>query len=420
MKVYIESYGCAANMADSRLMVEILTEAGHEIVDSTDDANAIIINTCTVRLETEQRMVKRIKELTRLIEYGKKLIVAGCLAGAQPGLVKRISSKISMVSPSALERINDVVVSDHVVYMLKPYPRFRLPKIVDGVKITIPIAEGCLGSCTYCIVKVARGPLRSYDMKAILKTVKEAVNSGAKEIRLTAQDTASYGVDKGWSLPQLLQEICEIEGEFMVRVGMMNPDTAMKILDDLIEAYKCKKIYKFLHLPVQSGDNRILKLMKRKYTVEDFKYIINMFRKVFPEIFIATDIIVGFPTESEEEFQNTCNLLLEVKPDKVHVARYTQRPHTKAAAMPQIPEKIKKIRSRIASKIALDIGLELNKRLIDRTLKCLVVDVGARKGLEARTMNYKPVYFNGSQSLIGSFVNLRIVDAGPFYLIGEF
>ena len=418
MRVYIESYGCAMNMADGQLMAELLAEAGHTLVDRPEEADVIVLNTCTVRSDTERRMVRRLRELMR---YGKKLIVAGCLPAAQPGLVYKLSRDISMVSARAVEAIVEAVEADGAVYILEARPRRCLPRLLDGVKITIPIAEGCLGSCAYCIVRVARGPLRSYRPEAIVRAVEEAVRRGAREVRLTAQDTGVYGLDIGTNLAELLGAVCAVEGDFMVRVGMMNPNAALRILDELLEAYEDPKIYKFLHLPVQTGDDELLRAMRRGYTVQDFLAVVDAFRRRFPDLSLATDIMVGLPGEDEEAFQRTLELLRRAEPDKVHVARYTPRPHTRAAAMPnQVPEPEKKRRSRIASALALKIGLERNLRLVGRRLRCLVVGHGREASqLEARTTNYKPVYFQGQESLVGEFLELEITGAGPYYLLGR-
>ena len=418
MRVYIESYGCAMNMADGQLMAELLAEAGHTIVRAPEEADVIVLNTCTVRSDTERRMLRRLRELLSL---GKRVVVAGCLASAQPGLVRKVSPDVSLVSARAVEAIVEAVEAEGTVYILEPRPRRRLPKLAQGLVFTIPIAEGCAGSCAYCIVRVARGPLRSYRPEAIVEAVRQAVGQGAREIRLTAQDTGVYGLDIGTRLPELLKAVCAVEGRFMVRVGMMNPDAALRILDDLLEAYEDPKIYKFLHLPVQTGDDRLLMAMGRRYTVQDFLTIVEAFRNRFEDLFLATDIMVGLPGEDEEAFKRTLALLERAEPDKVHVARYTPRPHTRAAAMPnQVPEPEKKRRSRLVSALALRIGLKRNKAFIGRRLQCLVLNEGRRVGqLEARSMNYKPVYFKGPICLLGKFLEIDIIDAGPYFLLGQ-
>ena len=418
MRVYIESYGCAMNMADGQLMAELLAEAGHTPVETPEEADIIILNTCTVRADTERRMVKRISELLAL---GKRLVVAGCLASAQPGLVHKISPEISLLSARAVEAVVEVVEAKGSTYILEPRPRRRLPRFSRRLIFTVPIAEGCTGSCAYCIVRVARGPLRSYRPESIVRAVEEAVRKGAREVRLTAQDTGVYGLDIGTNLAELLEAVCAVRGRFMIRVGMMNPDAALRILDELLDAYEDPKIYKFVHLPVQTGDDELLRVMGRRYTVQDFLTVVEAFRKRFPELSLATDVMVGLPGEDEEAFKRTLALLKRVKPDKTHVARYTPRPHTRAAAMPeQVPEPEKKRRSRLTSALALRIGLEKNEALVGRRLRCLVLDEGREEGqLEARSMNYKPVYFKGPRCLLGELLELDIIGAGPYFLIAK-
>ena len=416
MRVYLASYGCTANRADGNLMADLLREAGHSIVSKPNEADVLVVNTCTVRTETERQMIAQIRELLPL---NRRIIVSGCLAGAEPGIIRKLSREISMISPQAIERIVEAVESQSSVYYLLPNSRHHLPHFVDGIRFMLPVAEGCRGSCAFCIVRIARGSLRSYSPNKIVEATALAVKSGAKEIELTAQDTASYGVDIGFRLPNLLKEICQITGRFMIRVGMMNPESALEILDNLIYAYQSEKVYKFLHIPVQSGDDGVLRLMHRRYTVEDFKRVVDAFRKVFPESVIATDVIVGFPNESEEAFKRTCKLLEEIRPDKVHAARFTARPHTKATTMPQVPEYIKKGRSVTISKLVARIGLEINRRWVSRVLECLVVKPALYGGLEARTMSYKPVFIKDCDGLIGRFVKVKITTADSFKLFGE-
>ncbi len=189
-------------------------------------------------------------------------------------------------------------------------PSLGLPKIpVNRIVGIVPINYGCLGSCSYCCVLFARGRLRSYRIDELVERIKCDLASGVKEVWLTSQDTACYGKDIAVSLADLLREVCRVEGEFFVRVGMMTPNYALEILDDLIQAYKDEKVFKFLHLPVQSGDDEVLRLMNRLYSVEDFRRIVNSFREKIPEITLATDVICGFPGESKEAFQQTVELI---------------------------------------------------------------------------------------------------------------
>lgn len=422
LKVYIETYGCAANKADSNIMKSLLISRGYSIADTISNADIVILNTCTVRGETERKIVKRIREIEEIRRKRKfKLIISGCMVKAQPALISSITRNASLLSPQHTEEIIEVIESKERIIKIneKHVQRKILPMYIEGLQYTIPIAEGCLGNCSYCIVKIARGKLRSFKPDQIVNAVKNAVTKGAKEIRLTAQDTAAYGCDIGVTLPELINKVTEIPGDFMIRIGMMTPNNALKILDELIEAYENEKVYKFLHLPLQSGDNRILKLMNRKYTVEEFKEIIYKFRKKYPELFYATDVIVGFPTEDEEAFNNTCKVIMETLPDKIHVSRFSPRPHTKAAAMPQILEPIKKKRSKIMTELSFKIGLERNIQLIGKTRKALPLEKGKKGSIKARLKNYKIVIIREPSIKLGKWIKVKITKATPIQLEGK-
>ncbi|MCK5637021.1 MAG: tRNA (N(6)-L-threonylcarbamoyladenosine(37)-C(2))-methylthiotransferase, partial [Thermoplasmatales archaeon] len=328
MKIYLEVYGCAANKSDASLIMGILKESSHEIVGNIDDANSIILLTCTVIDTTEQRMLSRLKVFKKT---GKEIIVAGCMASVQADLVRLALPNAKLLSPQYSYQILDVLENKEVSFIDKNKTLF--PKYYEDIVAPIAIAEGCLFSCSYCITSLARGKLKSYPMDEITQDVCSAVKQGCKEIQLTAQDTSSYGLDIESNLGELLTNVSQIKGEYRIRVGMMNPYTVLKNIDSIIEGFNDPKIYKFIHIPVQSGDNDILKKMNRKYSVEDFLKIIGKFRDNYPDITISTDVIVGFPSESEEQFQHTIDLLNNIKPDITNITRYSARPYTKAKTM---------------------------------------------------------------------------------------
>ncbi len=421
VKVYIETYGCTLNRADSEIMKTVLIERGHTIVDRLEDADVVIINTCTVRKDSEARMVKRLRELRR-IARGKRIVVAGCMAKAQPYLVSKIVPDASLISPQNIDKVYLAVESSSRVVLIDGVrPTHVVPSTTIDVIGIVPIADGCLNDCSFCIVKLARGRLVSYPPKLIVEAVERLVRRGAKEIELTAQDTAAYGRDLDTSsfkirLPDIVRMVAEIDGDFMIRIGQMNPQWTLDILDDLAEVLKYPKVYKYIHLPVQSGDDRVLKIMKRGHTVEDFIEIVKFLRKKIPGIQIATDIIVGHPGEDEDAFRNTVELVKKVEPDKVHLAQYSLRPRTEAAAMPQIPDPIKKARSKILEKIIEDIGLSINKEYIGSRAKAIIVEKGFRPGsVVARLYNYKPVVIKEELPL-GKWVEVEIEQATFFDL----
>jgi len=419
--VYVETYGCTLNQADSMIMRGYLEEAGLGFTDSPEDADVIVINTCVVRKDSEERMIKRISEIETLYSGSKKIIVAGCMVSSMPATVKKIAPSASLITPSSVDRIVDAVTSrERVEYLggFRAVNRIPLPR-VRGVIAPIPISEGCLSDCSFCITKISRGGVRSYPPRVIVDTVRDLVSRGYKEIELASQDSAVYGFDLGkrFLLPDLLREIEErVEGDYMLRVGMMNPQWLWKIFDDLVEAMKSPRIYKFLHIPVQSGDNRVLRIMKRGYSVEEFEEMVEEVRRKIPEITIATDIIVGHPGEDEEAFKNTLDLLERVRFDRVHIAQYSVRPLTEAAAMPQVPEHIKKRRSTEVQKVQEKIGLEIHRQYIGSRARVLVTEKGFREGtVIARTISYRQVVIKGDIPL-GSSIDVDIEDATFFDL----
>ena len=425
MKVYFETYGCTLNKADTALMKSILVSAGHEIVDNLNEAEVIIVNTCTVRKDTEDRVFRRIKKLqTIAIKEGKKLIIAGCMVSAQPYTLRKIAPNASLISPQNILKINEVVEANNQVYLiLGERDTSYLGTYIEGVTAAIPIAEGCLGDCSFCIVKIARRRLRSYKPELILRVVKEAVSRGVIEIDLTAQDTASYGIDLGGPrLHELINMIVEsIPEKFYIRIGMANPDTLTDILDGIIDVLKHPKVYKYMHVPLQSGDDRILKLMNRRYTYDEYKDIIKELRRKIPEISIATDIIVGHPGEDEEAFQSSVKAVRELMFDKVHLAQYTIRPRTEAAAMPQIPDPVKKERSKILTKVIEEVGLKINRDYVGSYALTVVTQRSFRGGIAGRTVNYKPVviYENSSREVrLGGEVSVKVAQATFYDLRG--
>ncbi len=240
-----------------------------EFVNDPKDADLIMINTCAVRLETEERMKKRISELRK---YGKKLVVAGCLSGAEPGTVMSVAPEASLIGPQAIEKVRDIV-DGNIKTALNGERASITPHMMEGKIGIIPIADGCAGNCNFCITKLARRKLRSYPLRSIIESAKFALSKGAVELELTGQDTAAYGLDYGASirLPEVVRQVADLEGDFMIRIGMMTPEQASSIIDELIDVLKLKNVYKFIHLPVQSGDDEVLKLMNRKYTIDQYK-----------------------------------------------------------------------------------------------------------------------------------------------------
>jgi len=416
MRVYIETYGCALNRGDSAIMATVLSERGHEITENLNEAQVVIINTCAVRLETEERMKQRIRELGRT---GKRLVVAGCLAGALPATVSALAPEASILGPQAVERIAEVVESPERQVILEGTKAVKVPRMLEGKIFIVPIADGCAGECSFCITKLARRKLRSYPMREIVEAVKEAVAKGAVEVELTAQDTAAYGLDLGGKvrLPDLVEKVAEIEGNFMVRVGMMTPEQAMSIVDGLVEALKMEKVYKFVHLPVQSGSDKVLKLMNRKYTIDEYKRLVKELRSKVPGLSVATDIIVGHPGEDEEDFQQTLDLMKELRFERIHLAMYSIRPNTVSAGLPQVPDSVKKERMKTAMGLYESIAYDIHSEYVGKTVEVLTTELGRKGSVIGRLRNYIPVVVKNESSL-GNWVKVVIEEASFYDLRG--
>ncbi len=414
MNIYVETYGCTANKSDERLLVGLLTHHGHAIVQDLEKADVLILLTCTVIGTTEQRMLSRLKVFEKT---HKKIIVSGCMPSVQADLISAIAPKASLLPCQYIQYINDIIAEDNPVFV--ETKKTLLPKQYDSVIAPVIIAEGCTLSCSYCITHFARGMLRSFPIKEIVSDVRYAVKQGCKEIQLTAQDTASYGLDTGKDLGMLLNQITTLNGEFRVRVGMMNPATMQKNFDSILSAYQHEKIYKFIHIPVQSGDDDILKKMNRGYTVEDFTNLVKRFRYKTPILTLSTDVIIGFPTESEEQFQRTITLLKELRPDIVNITRFSARPLTTAKKMQgRVPTHVVKERSRNIAEISSRLTLQKNKQHIGKIYEVLITEKGKKKTFTGRTENYKQVALAESVC-IGDFVSVEIIDAKPTHLFGK-
>ena len=403
-------------------MAGCLSKVGYEIVEKTENADVIIYNTCAVKTPTENRMMY----LLRRVPRNKKLIVTGCLPLINFERLKAEVEFDGVIGPSSGDRIIEVVRKvdrGEKVIILKSdsKPSLELPKVcINKVIGIVPISYGCLGACSYCCVQFARGRLRSYTIREITERVKCDLNSGVKEIWLTSQDTACYGRDIGTNLACLLEEICKIKGEFFVRVGMMTPNYAMDMLEDLIHVFKNDKVFKFVHLPVQSGDNEILQLMNRFYSVEDFEKTVYQFRREIPEVTLATDVICGFPGEDDEAFNGTLRLIEDVKPDIVNISKFFPRPGTVAEKMESkvSPQEVKG-RSRKVADLCKGISFEKNKRWVNWSGRVLIDEEGKRPASWiGRNFAYKPIVVKGCGSLVGEFVSVRVVEVFPTYLGG--
>jgi MiaB-like tRNA modifying enzyme len=414
MKVYLEVYGCTANKSDASLVKGILKENNFSVVNKIDRADVLILLTCTVIGSTEQRMLSRLKKFK---ETGKKIIVGGCMASIQSDLVKSIVPDAILLPPQFSYHIIDAINNEKPIYKEKNKTNFS--KSYEDIFAPISISEGCNFYCSYCITSKARGNLKSYPIEEIINDINKAIKMGCKEIQITSQDTSSYGLDRGKNLGNLLIDIGKINELFRIRVGMMNPYTCLRNIDSIINGYKSSKIYKFLHIPVQSGDNIILEKMKRKYNVDDFLVILDKFRSSFPDITVSTDVIVGFPTESDSQFQATVDLLKKTKTDIINITRFSARPNTEAKSMKgRIDTNIVKKRSKYLTDLCSKISKQKNIEHIGKEYNVLITEIGKDNTFVGRSENYKPVVLSGELK-IGEFKTVRITKAANTFLVGS-
>jgi len=411
LNIFVEGYGCSMNFAETEEIKGHAIKNGFSL-SSEKDADFIVINTCAVKEQTELNMLRRIKELNEISEKNNSiLIVFGCLSKISPEKVNRISEKIILIGPD-LEKLSKVLKIKKQEFSPE-VDRVRYNKFVT----IIPICSGCTNNCSFCATKFARGKIKSFSIKEIKNQFVSSLNE-TKEFWLTGQDTGAYGLDINTSLPELIKELLKVEGEYRIRIGMMNPHHLKRIYSELIPLFKDSRLYNFLHLPVQSGSDRILKLMRRTYTSSDYIELVKKLRKDIPNVSIANDFIVGFPSETNEEFLETVSLVEKTTPNIFNISRFGARPGTDAEKMKeQISGSVKKERSRKLTTLCRKVCFEENKKLVGLKERVFVSDKGKNNTFIGRSFNYKQVIID--KNLLGKFVNIQISEAFTLYLKGK-
>lgn len=451
--IYIKTFGCALNQSDSELMAGLLKSAGYTVtlsysddaadVNSTgvsdtsnsnsnitsDNIDVVIINTCTVKNLAESKFFK---ELRKWKNTNVKILVAGCIPQAEKKLLTDKLADVSVIGTRQISNVVSVVnevLHGSIVHNIdynNTNERLNLPKLRrNGIIEILPISEGCIGSCSYCKTKFARGNLLSYPKDKIIAQFKTAVAEGCKEFWITSQDNGCYGFDiyrkEKYFLPQLLKDLLSIEGDFKIRLGMCNPDHIVFIKEDLIEVFKHPKMFKFLHIPIQSANDRVLSIMNRHYSIDNFIDIIESFKVAVPDITLSTDIIVGFPTETDKEFNDSVSLVKQMNFNVLNLSRFWLRKGTFAENMIQLPGGIIKERL-IKIKDVFDTLIEQkNKLWLNKELVIMIDENGKNGSLIGRDDYYRQVVIkNPSKDLIlGSFIRVKIVATTKYLLIGE-
>jgi threonylcarbamoyladenosine tRNA methylthiotransferase CDKAL1 len=430
-KVWIEAYGCSASMNDSEIISGLLRNEGYEISETSHNASINIIVTCSVKDVTEHRMLHRIAKLS---ESGNPLVVAGCLPKADRFIVESVNPRASLIGPDTIEKITEVVRSASSgrkqveLEENKSYQKLNIPKLrLNSAVSIVQIASGCMSECSFCQTKLVKGDLTSYRPRDIIRQIQTDVNQGCKEIWLSSTDNGCYGRDIGTDLANLLLGCCGIEGDFKVRVGMMNPMYIPHLLHSLLDIFsQNNKVFKFLHIPVQSGSDRILGKMKRGHSAQTFLKAVRVFRDKIPEITIATDIIVGYPSETEDDFRQTIDLLRAARPDIVNLSKYSARPGVLAATEKKVPSHITKNRTRHLDKILNEISCARNSMWVGWTGD-IIIDEIAENYIQGRNYAYKPIMvtasnisrIRGDVISLGSKVSLKVIDFSRYALRGN-
>ncbi len=422
MKVHILNYGCSANQASAEIMKASVRDSGHELV-TCEVADVVVINTCTVKCTTEQKILHKIRELG---EKGTDVIVSGCMPEVQLEEIMHHNPNAHILGLNSISKLCHILDQispgrDSLKLFLPDPEGFQgVPRIRYNPNIHIcQLSQGCNHSCAYCIVTIARGGLRSFEPEAIIEDIEKAVNEGCREIWLTSQDNGQYGTDKRFLLPQLIKMICTIPGQFRIRVGMMNPFSVLPILDDLLDAFKDEKIYKFLHLPIQSASDSVLEGMNRSHTISEANSIINDFRSHFPGLTLFTDIIVGYPGETDEDFNKTVEWVKEYRPEKVNISRFTPRPHTKAWGLRKIDSRIIVNRSNELHEVCETVKLSSRDAMKGKEVDVLISKKAKQRGMMGRTGSYKPVVIPGCEMEPGLMCSVHIYDATAGYFLGR-
>ncbi|MFH1824979.1 MAG: tRNA (N6-isopentenyl adenosine(37)-C2)-methylthiotransferase MiaB [Candidatus Firestonebacteria bacterium] len=435
-KFYIHTFGCQMNKYDSEVISGILTNASFSNTPCFTEADVILVNTCSVREHAEQRAYSKLIEFLALKKNKKDLIVGvvGCLADAYAeGILwldhkRKLPTVDLIIGPNHIRNIDlyvkralngekpVIVVGDYKQDWEKDFTIDR----VSSKKAWIAISKGCNSFCSYCIVPYVRGREESKPVSEILKEVRKLVQSGYREINLLGQNVNSYGKDlnEGIDFADLLRSIDELEGDFWIRFFTSHPkDIPAKLVETIS---KSKRICNHFHLPIQSGSDKILKLMNRGYTASYYKNKVKEIRDKIKEISITSDIIVGFPGESEEDFNETIKLVKEVRFDFAFTFKYSPRTKTKAYELKDdVKKEDKQQRLSILMGVQNQIALENNKELIGRILKVLVERDTSQKNEVCRTETNKIVEITNKDKIKQDFISVKIIKASPYGLKGE-
>lgn len=425
--VFVKTWGCSHNNSDGEYMAGQLAAYGYKITDNAENADLWLLNSCTVKNPAEDHFRN---EITKAQEKGKYLVLSGCVPQAQPraGYLQGVST----VGVQQIDRVVEVVeetLKGHTVRLFGQKKsegkkiggaRLDLPKIRKNPLIEIlAINTGCLNQCTYCKTKHARGELGSYPIEDLVQRAKQSFQEGVCEIWLTSEDTGAYGIDIGVTIVDLLWKLVEVIPEgCMMRIGMTNPPYILEHLEEVAKILNHPRVYAFLHVPVQSASDSVLMDMKREYCLADFKQVVEVLKERVPGVTIATDVICGFPTETDEDFQETMELVRLYKFPSLFINQFFPRPGTPAAKMPQIDAQEKKKRTKQISTLFKSYHPYDHK--LGEIQQVLVTEVSHDKQFwVGHNKFYEQVLVPKEEGLLGKMVEVKIISTGKHYMMSE-
>jgi len=437
-RVFLETYGCQMNVADSELMAGVLERAGMTLTDRPEDADAIVLNTCAIREHAEQRVMGRLGDFARIKSQRPEVVVgvAGCMAQHLRSKLLGNARVLDLVVgpdgyrnlPELLRRAAGAPVSEVRLDRDETYGDLE-PRRGAGVRAWVTVQRGCDKFCTYCVVPYTRGRERSLPLDDLLRQVRHAVEGGYREVVFLGQTVNSYH-DGTHDFADLLRAANDVDGLLRIRYTSPHPsDMSERVIAAMVE---CEKVMPAAHLPLQSASDPILKAMDRCYTMDEYRAVAGRLRAAIPGLAMSTDIIVGFPGESEDDFARTCEFMREWRFDSAFLFKYSARPDTKAFKLPETVSEDEKGR-RLAALIELQhaISGEINDRSLGAEVEVLVENLSRRGGedgdpaargagqLYGKSREFKTVVFTDDGTPAGSLKRVRIVGTTPITLIGE-
>ena len=429
-RYYIQTYGCQMNFYDSELVGSILLKLGYTPVNTPDEADLILLNTCAVRDHAEQRVFGRVGELKRLKRRNPEMIlgVLGCMSQRiGDDILEKAPHVDLVVGPDGYQRLPEVLArietgegQQRVLDLnnVEDYSDVAEVRQPGGLRAWLAVQRGCNYACTYCIVPYVRGRERYRPIADVVKECERLVRTGSKEVTLIGQTVNAYrdGRDRFDVLPRACNEVAGLD---RIRYTTSHP---LKMRTEIFEAMaECDKVVEFLHLPFQSGSDRILQHMRRGYTADEYKKKIRKARSVVPGLAVATDVIVGYPTETEDEFKETLDVVRELEFDMVYPFKFSVRPGTPAAEFEDdIAEEVKQNRLLRLIEVSKECASRCNEAFIGTTQEVLVEGRTERDPrLTGRTRTNKPVHFEGQDEMINELVQVKITDSGTHSLMGD-